>query len=321
MQGFIVSFKIEEQSAKFESMLTLLIEQSSVACLLRPRRMEHIENTGQIIAEIPSWPRWTSRPWIVAGKAREALFEGVYKGPFIEDCRKDGFNNQVSSLLENFDWAVFSYFTTYQSSNGCLLTCCSDIIGKTVTKVYHENVEISTFDKDPVSSLRTASFYDYELEGYFAYEISKANGEKPPLLLCCMGLEDCEENNWYGKHLEKLALVEEFVTDRWGVQVKNIICQVSDEQAYLDIWAEASMDHSIAEATFSANTDLKKLKSALSQSCPFEISKDMDDWSDWAYSQVYGGGSDEHHAIFRSKNPKITHQLWQWVGENQISRF
>ncbi|MDH5434476.1 MAG: hypothetical protein OEY19_11075, partial [Gammaproteobacteria bacterium] len=310
------------------------IEQSERAYLLKPNGMKPIESVRQIKSDLLYWPDWRSRPWIVAGTSKESPSEIVFSGLFIKDCTGDGFNNQVASLLKHFDWAIFSYFTTYQSDICCLVTSCTGLIKNNVVNTYGAEAEISIFEGDPISSLRTATFYDYELEGYFAYEVAKANGEKPPLLFCRIDIEnpdlyrkwnnETDEHDpdlWYENHLDKLNLVEEFTTEYQGYKFKNLIYQVSNERAYIDIWSEASEDHSIAEATFSANTNLKKLKSALTKSYSFEITKDLDDYSEWAYSQIYGGGADEHHAIFRSKDPKITQKLWELVGKNQISRF
>ncbi len=210
MKRFIVTFEIEEQSAKFRSMINMLINLSSDARLLKPGMAERIENAKQIRSFIPKWPWWHSRPWIIAGKLQGTVSEPVYEGPFIDDCRQNRLDKQVASLLECFDWAVFSYFTTYHSSYGFLVTADSAITKKTATKVYHQDIEISVFKDNPTASLRTASFYDYGLEGCLAYEVAKENGEKPPLLHCCVE-EERGIDSRYEKNLKKLSPVEEFV--------------------------------------------------------------------------------------------------------------
>ncbi|ABC30630.1 hypothetical protein HCH_03908 [Hahella chejuensis KCTC 2396] len=334
MKGLISVFEIENQPAKFSSLIKRLIDESKSSYILRPNGVKLVESLKQIKDDILYWPNWRSRPWVVAGRYEGNLSEVVYSGPFIKDCKGDNFNLQVASLLKHFDWAVFSYFTTYQSDFGCLVTSYPDLIEKVLVKAYGKDIEISVYEGDPIDSLRTATFYDYDVEGYFAYEVAKANGEDPPFLLCRIDLtnqelyriwnseiEADEEDPWYKNHLDKLTLVKEFTTGGVGFQYNNLIYQVSNEKAYLDIWSEASEDHSIAEATFSANADLSKLEAYMAGSYIFEVTKYIDDWCDWSYSQVYGGGADEHHAIFRSKDPRITSRLWELLGEDQISRF
>jgi len=334
VSGLISIFEIENQSKKLPSLITLLINQSESAYLLRPNGTNIVNSVEQITSNVLYWPGWRSGPWIVAGRYKEAPTEITYSGPFIKDCRDDCFNSQVASLLKNFDWAIFSYFTTYHTDLGCLVASNSSPIKDTVINTYGKHVEISSYDDDPLASLRTATFYDYGVEGYFAHEVAKENGEKAPLLLCRLDLkhpdqylkwnsktDDYESSPWYEKYFDKLNLLEKFSVDRQGVESAYFLFQVNNEQAYLDIWSEASEDHSIAEATFSADTKLKELKSALSKSYFLEISKGLDSFSRWSYSQIYGGGADEHHAIFRSRDPRITQKLWQLVGKDQISRF
>lgn len=333
MNGLIAVFDIESKSADFTALVSLLISESRSTFFIKSYGTKKVEDVEQIKNQDSYWPKWPSRPWVVAGKFKESSSDTVFSGPFLEDCKDGYFNKYIDSLLKHYDWALFSYFTTYHAGLGCLVTSSYETeVKEMATSIYNNDVELSYFGSDPISSLRTATFYDYDFEGYFAYELVKAKKENPPLLLCQIDDPELHEKwddeigkydsgEWYKSNLANLKLVEKFIVNYKGYRIKNLVYQATDEQSYLNIWAEASEDHSIAIATLSANTDVEKLKKTLEKSASFEVTKDLDECCDWVYSQVYGGGADEHHAIFRSKDPEITQYIWDLVGDEQISRF
>lgn len=333
MNGLISIFDIESQHDEFTSLIECLINDSTISFFIKSSGTKEIDYVEQINSQDSYWPKWPSRPWIVAGKFKESSSECGFSGPFLEDCKRESFNKCVGSLLKHYDWALFSYFTTYHAGLGCLVTSLYvPQIKEIVTKFYGNDVEYSYFESDPISQLRTATFYDYDFEGYFAYELAKSNIENPPLLLCQIDdpelhekwddeIEKYDSGAWYKNNLKNLKMVEKFTVDHQGSKCKYLVYEAIDEKSYLNIWAEASEDHSIAMATLSASTDLTKLKAILKNSRSFEVTRDFDDCCDWIYSQVYGGGADEHHAIFRSKDSKNTQYIWDLVGDNQISRF
>jgi hypothetical protein len=239
-------------------------------------------------------------------------------------------------LLADFDWALFSYFTTYHNEYYNFVTSDSELVELLNLKSMrepHTNIKHYQLDTLPISCLRNASFYDYGKEGLYVYEVALERDEPLPFLLCRIEQdgemyyrwdnekEEQEDKVWFGESVKPLEIVDEFEVMYRMEAIKYIVFRVNQVQPYLDIWKEASYEHSIADATLSGDTDLSKLRKFLSSNLYFDIDNYIDEIGTWAYSQIYGGGADEHHAFFHSRNSEITHQVWYLVGENQISRF
>ncbi len=317
---------IEPASGQYcvvEDIVDLLITKSSHVNLLRPGKSNLIIKVQQLSDIVKGWPRWTSRPWIIAGNVGLSSDERVYTGPFIRDCAHDGYNKQVEALLEVFDWAFFSYFTTYHNDYFNFITSISDFSSLLDSENIRKNCDyIKTHEmkNEPISCLPTATFYDIEEEGFYVYETALERNEELPFILCQIELNG-EKGNWYDDIIGDLEVVDKFVVKNSIGSSNYVVFRVNEMQPYLDLWKEASCDHSIADATLSGDTDLSRLREYLADKLYFEIDDQVDDIGTWAYSQVYGGGSDEHHAIFYSRNSEITHQLWKVLGDSQISRF
>ena len=299
-----------------------------------PNKFRKVTTYQQLTEFSQSWPRWNSRPWIVAGNLNLPANALSYSGPFIHDCRGGGFNLQVKNLLAQFDWALFSYFTTYQGEYFVFVSNISEIdevliCEKTMSRF--RNFSVYPLTEDPVSTLQNATFYDYEKEGLYVYQLARERDESPPFLLCHLLNDDnlyhkwnweknrAEKDVWYDGYIEMLEMVSELKTKDGSY----LLFRVSDVEGYLSIWGESSEDHSIAVATLSGDSDVAKLEHYLSRARNgyAAIETDLPAFGLWAYYQVYGGGSDEHHALFRSRSAKVTQQLWQDLGDSQISRF
>ena len=319
-----------------ESIVDSLITKFGYAILLRPGKVNVITKPQQLTDIITSWPDWTSRPWIIAGNVDSSSHEEIYTGPFIRDCSDNGYNKQIESLLAKFDWALFSYFTTYHNDYYNFITSIpafsSLLDSKNVGKSC-KYIKFHGINHDPISCLPYATFYDYAEEGFYVYEMAIERGEELPFLLCqiesyrekhCKSdieKQDAQGKSWYEDIIKCLEVVDDFVIKNNMGTSSYVVFRVNEVQSYLDLWKEASYDHSIADATLSGDTDLSKLRDYLSDKSYFEIDDQIADIGTWAYSQIYGGGSDEHHAIFYSRNSEITHQLWNVLGDSQISRF
>ena len=290
MKGYIATIDIKNEYNNLLSMIIQLINESSDTYLLNDKIDQKIDSIEQIQSLIRNWPSWPSSEWVVGGKIKKGCREEFVYGNSSGKKFNSNFNEKVNQLMNTFDWAVFSYFTTYHTDFVCLVSCDASIMdANTFRHFSKEDIEINWYKDEPISCLKTASFYDYDEEGYYVYELSQQNGEEPPLLLCSFDLtdpeynlkwdeerDDVEEVPWYKEHLEKLFLVDEFVTEHYRQKNKKQIYRVDNLQAYLDIWAEASEEHSIAEATLAANADLKVLKSQLCEFYSFDITKECD---------------------------------------------
>jgi len=331
----ILSF---ESNPKFENAIAtiinrLVLEHESVL-LITPAKSYGITKTEAVSRLVDPWRNKSATPWIMAGKKEPLSGDESYSGPFINDCKNDGFNTQVDDVLAVFDWAIFSYFTTYHYTRNIFVSNVIEAEQLLASKGGNNlfvDIDKYALSDNPISALPSATFYDYDIEGLHVFELSKKRGEEPAYLICHLiddpqdlyykwnrETQESEDRIWFDEYLNELEFVSEV---RIGGRGQYLIYRVTSEQAYLNIWQEASEDHSIAEATLSGDTIISDLEQYLAKNSAFSIDDKLLSFCSWGYCQIYGGGADEHHALFRSKSSEITNQLWTSLGSEQISRF
>lgn len=324
------------QRASIKRTVGQLIHSSRQIALLRPGSVISIDSVEQIEKLIKNWPFWHSRPWVIAGRLEASEIAFTYDGPFIKDCRGTGYEEQVCKLMNNFDWAIFSYFATYHDDLFTFVTRSSKLHADLLAQE-PKTVVLGSYQGPPptLPMLKNASFYDNGTEGWLAYELARDRGEDIPLLLCRIDPDnldsyhrwnhttDTEEDFiWFEEALNKLEQVDEFcMSNAYGSRSLFKLHRAVDLDAYLALWAMASYDESIAYATLSADCDIHRLWESLSGKGFFDVIGQADKISSWAYGQTYGGGADEHHAVFHSRNAAVTQQIWEHVGASGISRF
>ena len=305
-----------------------LAAQSRETVLLRPGLMVPY-NDMPTVPGLQRWPAWQSQPWIVAGRIARRTDTPEYDGPFIKDTYGEGYEAQVAKLMAHFDWAVFSYFTTYHDDMVSVVTHDSKL-AKVIERQYAPFASYRS-SAPYLHCLRNMSFYDYGDEGWLAYELAKARGEPSPLILT-MAIDEkyidqyrrydddgeYEDDVWFEQPMSRLKLVKEFKED--GVTYARLH-QATDFEAYIALWAESSRNWYIADATFSADCDLYQLEKRLRRNNDVDILRDSGEIATWAYGQIYGGGADEHHAVFHSRDPRATQRIWEMAGKSGISRF
>ena len=183
------------------------------------------------------------------------------------------------------------------------------------------------------------TFSDYDEEGVFVYDLSKIEN-KNPYLICCLEFKENEYRNydvdsskfvgdaWYLKETAKLkevSLFEDIIVKNSFVEIVDtyIIYEIIDQEAYLNIWSMASSDFGIAETTISGNCNLDEVIKSLKQK-KIAYSGDFNfDTSlvPWAYTQNYGGGSDEHYAVFYSKKKQYIDYIKRQVNLSRKSNL
>ncbi len=327
----------ERCEKEFERTLSGLIADSHLVVLLTPRRATQIASLEALRQRLPKWPSWrTSRPWILAGRkrARSADSAPPYSGPFIEDCQSsDAYHQQVTKLLAQFDWALFSYFTTYHDNLVTLITTQKEWVRASDNSpllIHHQCGPLPLLQRLP-----NASYYDGGKEGLYAYQLA-CTQQQIPLLLVQINEDDPEyywtydhetecvqEECWYAAPLARLELYREFTVRRppYGQHEHYRLYRVTDFGAYVDLWARSSDENSIAIATLAADCDVTALERALRRQYGLNLIREGDAIASWAYQLIYGGGAAEHHALFHSRDPSLTHYIWQAAGQGMISRF
>jgi hypothetical protein len=340
---YTIIFEPDTQETKVQAVIDRLLSWSRSTEVLHPGKRREVCSAKEVSAAIRHWPAWWSHPWIIGGGLHQKDAKHTYTGPFIEDCVGTGYDEQCQQLMANYDWAVFSYFKTYQDGYYTFIIRLAELHAQFVSHLDAAAV-IENYPSYPtqLSDLRNASFSDYDEEGLFALRLASEAGEPLPLILCAIedsspGLYcgwDIEKDDydgilWYEEPLKQLDQVEEFIVkDHHNNTTCYQVYRATDLEAYRALWAMTSRDGAIAEATPSADCDLPRLKTVLETGGLFVNQvRHVGPLCSWVYGQIYGGGSDEHLAIFHAQNPAATQRIWELAiaSDNKyaypISRF
>jgi hypothetical protein len=314
-----------------------LIRRSQRVEFFSPGQSWEVTSIEQV-RDVLTGVRLSPYPWVIGGRLsdRESF---RYDGPFAYDSFAPEYGEEVAKLLKGFDWAAFSYFTTYHDRIVIIFTQMPEL----VTYLTQENYAGALLGRYCAQApllphLKNATFYDYAEEGWLPYELARERGENTPLLLTLFASDDpdyyrrynhevdeLEDFIWYEEPLGRLEQLREFTFPAYGgMYSENYTYRVHravDFNAYCTLWSMASHDCGIAHATLSADCDLDRLEARLQETTLFDIVRHAESVGTWAYGQIYGGGANEHHAVFHSRDASATHRIWQMTGDSAISRF
>ncbi len=316
--------------ADIRQMVRLLMRPSASTVVLKQGKAAPVFAVERIALIAKDWPHWSSLPWVVAGRLDEAPIPSTADFSLMQEFKPCDVDAQVVKLLDHFDWAVFFYFTTFHDIFYTVATrqpqLCASIVA-----VLPQNAIVSCVQGPSFSSkLNHATFYDYEEEGWLPYELATALGEGLPLLLTRIegqatdgyyrwnnDTDSREDFIWYEQPLAKLERVAQFDVGLTRYQLHR----ASNLEAYLHLWSMASHSWAIADATLSADTDIERLRAVIAERGCFDIIRNAGAVAAWAYGHIYGGGSDEHHAVFCARDAARTQKVWEFAGVHAISRF
>ncbi len=310
-------------------LLDRLIAGSERCAVIQQGRMCELRGAEQISGILK---RQNERTWIMTGSFRRADSRAPSSDPCIVGLGDIGLGNErlLEELLRRADWAFFSMFSTYQTRSYCLVSVQAEQARQIVA--YPTRLISHYTGSAPIlPNLHYLTYQDDGVEGLLPFELALARGEPEPLVLVRISQHNPEfyrswddeldvpgADEWYEKYLSRLTLEKEFgVID--GASFR--LYRADNVDAYMGIWARPSYENAIAEATFSSDCDIEKLDGILRESSRVDAIKDAAMLGNWTYTTVYGGGADEHHALFYSRAAGIAQAMWEAVGTDAIARF
>lgn len=162
----------------------------------------------------------------------------------------------VSWLAENGEWAILSTFTTYHS-NLLFLLAPPEITSQILANPGAVQVEVVEHYPETFATqnFRNAVFCHDNEEGVHPWRL-----DSPCYLLCSLEDEICyklwdEEAEtetcepWYLPYTSSLNLVQEWTCRRWGLSYQ--LYRVDEMEPYRALWARTGRDDAVARATFS----------------------------------------------------------------------
>lgn len=282
-----------------------------------------------------NWPNWGSRNCIILGSLNKPLEQiDLF---FLFDCNVDSANGDYDrfcqTLLTHYDWAFFSYFTSYHGGLIHFITK-HEKLHRLVNEESHLKIN-ERYDNPELglSQLRSATFNDENGQWLLPISLVEQLNEPPPLFLCSIDLNDshyeiyCQDKEeylegtiWFAEYTNKLKLVEEWIVNHPSHQSLYQLFSVTDLDAYNSIWAKLGSNSNIANCVFSANCNIALLKKHTKENFYLDydtFKEEGNKLARWYYGNFYGGGSDEHHGIFYSDNASITDLFWQNIRQNK----
>lgn len=336
----------KEHQKEIATLVNRLIKQSAATALVleekctkrqshagtgKPQGIKTIGSFSGITAAdgYANWPGWPSSNGIVIGSLTQTALQIDKDLFFLNDCnpsRADGDYDRFCELvLSTCDWALFSYFTTYDSGYLTFITRNTSL-HEFVSAQIKTAVHISEWydyglSETTCADLRHASFYDDSGQWMVPVLLAHKRGKPAPLLLCRISAnnesydvwlneqyEYLEGQPWYQPYIDKLQQVGEF---EYG-DSRYLVFSVTDLEAYHGIWAKVSTDVHIAAALFAADLDLGRLKKSIEQHGDFGRIPDREcrALASWFYTNCYGGGPDEHIGKFYAHDAGLTQLFW-----------
>ncbi len=331
--GVATVFSVDSRlpGAEIHRLVGMLMQRSRSTVVLNKGKAMRVAAVDQIAGVVQDWPHWSSLPWVVGGRLDPAEIPSLGVDELVmREFKPIDFDLQVAKLLEHFDWGVFSYFTSFHDAIYTVVARQSELCSCIVAMLPQGAIMSSVSGPTFANKLNNATYYDHGEPGWLAYELASTLDEGLPLLLTRMEgngadmyyrwnseTDSREDFIWYEEPLAQLERMDAFDVGQTHYQVHR----ASDLEAYLQLWSMASHEWGIADATLSARTDLEGLRSVIAERRQFDIIRSAGLVAPWAYGQIYGGGSDEHHAIFHARDAAVTQRIWQWADERAISRF
>lgn len=256
----------------------------------------------------------------------------IFSGPLIGDLRKSrsasgyrkecgSFGNDVigttlEAIVDDFDWAVLHW-----SNIGTYAAIAWASNNPEQARRFERHLDpvaadclISAYvDIDALPIYATGlQFFEEEDFGEAALVAARSDGHMPWLV----ALYNEQTAHWWRKAsapLKACALrrFTSFASDNMVVAYRG-----EDITAYRELWSHLDRDDNVAIAAVSGVRD----PNAMLQAAEHYYASADSDWlrqmagkSGWAYSHIWGGGSDEHVALFWSSEAQTTRIVLDYV--------
>ncbi|UXI68110.1 hypothetical protein [Tahibacter amnicola] len=162
---------------------------------------------------------------------------------------------------------------------------------------------------------RTVLFLDYDVEGRMAWQVQ---GERDGSVLVACEFDRCD--HWWRPrtaHLPTEAVAVRKHADRCSVQLAY---RVTSREQLDQLWSRTSHHDGIARACAPADADPVALLNATAMHFHPSSADAFAHRFGWLYWQEYGGGADEHTAIFLARTSELAEYVYSQARELAISK-
>ncbi|MDC8013881.1 hypothetical protein [Tahibacter soli] len=167
--------------------------------------------------------------------------------------------------------------------------------------------DIGSIDGD----FRMACFGDYGAEGSVCWEF--AGKHDGAVLVYCEFY--AYSGDWWRPHTAEAQILRCGVENVCGETALRAIYRVTSARVLANLWRRTSHDDAIARACFPDTTPLDAIwkfgrlgAGAEMRTATFAARHG------WVYTQVYGGGSDEHYAVFVAREAGLASRVYAYAA-------
>lgn len=220
----------------------------------------------------------------------------------------------IASLLSAFEWALVPMMTIEREGRFAFVSDNPQLQHRFLRFVASSRFRpfLIGFHDDPHllgSSAEGAQFGEADQFGQVALLAAEADGELP-----LVGAHFCMHNGfrWFRLTEQCECLAIRGPGDPLGARV-GAVYRPPNREVFLELWSRIGRDDNIAFLSVPGGSDPQRVADHLVCNQPSEIEIASHRFG-WAYGHVWGGGADEHFAVFHAKDAAITNRVYDYAA-------
>lgn len=264
-----------------------------------------------------AYPHSHERGWlhgipqgIAIGRLRDEREQWI---PTVEELRGRYLDLAITKLAAHYNWVLVKWPNTMHESAIAWISSDSKLASaweRTLRQHGGEQELIASYWHLDSLQKRARGVQFGESDGYGEAALVAAYGEPwPPWILVEAG--ESSGHSWR-RHTARLTVGAVAAARTRGSPVFVGAYRVNDLAAYRALWRDMERNDGIVRATVCGCDDpTRVLQSFVSVGfrTGFHESNLLSHRHGWAYTHVYGGSSDEYHAMFHAQDPAITNRV------------
>lgn len=215
----------------------------------------------------------------------------------------------LAALAQDFSWVIFCWPGNYQETPLAWLSTDAALADAWDSNLLRHRRSLPLISRyrqfDTLFSLAGGLQFG-EYDNYGAAALVAAESEAwQPWLIASIGAG----HGWrrWTRRLQACAVIPSSGNDN-----ALLAYRANDHAAYLALWRDLHRGECVAQATVSGRDDPQRvLHSFMAARCSssFLDANYLSERHGWIYQHVYGGGSDEHQALFHAQDAAVTQRV------------
>jgi hypothetical protein len=271
---------------------------------------------------IQTYPRQNERGWF------HGMPQGLAIGrtlsdrepwiPKLEQLRGTQLDATIIKLAECYSWVLVNWPNTMQESAVAWISSDPTLANEwdgALRRHGCRNELIATYRHLDSLRARAGGAQFGEGDGFGEAALVAAQGEPwAPWLI--VGVDASSGHAWR-RQTARLSVGAAAAVRTHGWPMFVGVYRADDLDAYRALWRDMDKDSGIVRATVCGRDDpVRVLKSFASVGLRsgFRESNVLSRRHGWVYTHIYGGGADEHHAMFHAQDPAVANRVVEYAA-------